>query len=53
MNKDFTYCIGKNCNLKENCIRYLEGKTVPSDGSFYWMEHCSEEYREAYLRKHH
>lgn len=48
MNQDFTYCLGKNCTIKEYCVRYKEGKRLP-DGNWWWMEQCDEETRDGYI----
>lgn len=50
MYDDMTYCKGKNCLLKDNCIRYLEGQHV-GNGFHWWMENCDPETRENYYPK--
>lgn len=48
-NKDFCYCNGYRCALKEHCVRYLEGLKVPSDeAGWWWMSDCGDE-RIAYI----
>lgn len=50
INKDFTYCNGKGCALKEHCVRHLSGLRVPKDVSgYWWMECCDEETRNGYI----
>lgn len=46
-NNDYTYCQGKNCLLKDTCIRYKEGQHVNSQIG-WWMENCDHETREGY-----
>lgn len=46
MNDDMTYCKGKNCRLRDNCLLYLEGQHV--NENFRWMESCNPESRECY-----
>lgn len=48
-NKDFCYCNGYRCALKEHCVRYLEGMKIPSDeAGWWWMSDCGDE-RIAYI----
>lgn len=50
MKKDFTYCKGNGCAIRESCFRYREGLHVPKDVSgFWWMEDCGEQ-RPAYTK---
>lgn len=43
-NKDFCYCNGNDCSVKEHCIRYVEGKNIPTDEQgWYWMNDCGSE----------
>lgn len=30
-NKDFVYCQGIGCTLKERCVRYIEGLQYPRE----------------------
>lgn len=51
MNKDFCYCNGYSCALKDNCIRYTNGKSVPVDAKdYWWMDDCGDE-RIGYISK--
>jgi len=49
MNKDFNYCYGRGCILKEHCIRYTEGQKIPLlEEGWWWMDNCGEN-REGYI----
>lgn len=41
-NKDFVYCQGIGCTLKERCIRYIEGLQLPK-GNWWWQIDCGED----------
>lgn len=43
--KEFKYCYGVGCPLRERCIRYTEGKKLP-EGNWWWQNDCGEEYRD-------
>ena len=48
-NDDFTYCQGYNCNLRDTCLRYVQGKPVYDD--FHkWMKNCNIDNREGYIK---
>ena len=52
-NTDITYCNGKGCLLHNQCHRYLEGQRIMNsreEGQHYWMDHCDEENREAFIK---
>ena len=51
MNRDVTYCKGKGCLLANKCKRYLEGQRIATsdDERYYWIDHCDEESREAFV----
>lgn len=50
--RDFTYCNGKRCALKEHCVRYIEGQNVPKDvEGFWWTDHCDEHTRDMYINR--
>lgn len=42
-NKDFMYCQGIGCPLKERCSRYAEGVVLP-DGNWWWQVDCGESH---------
>jgi len=53
-NKDFTYCNGKGCALKDQCRRYQEGQRIIANVNgdthqYWWMDNCNEENREGYI----
>lgn len=49
MNKDFCYCNGNGCAIKEHCVRYREGlQARKQKGEFLWMDECGEE-RDVYI----
>ena len=49
MNRDFTYCKGERCAIKEHCTRYLNGlKIDPKANGWWWMNDCGE-YRHGYI----
>lgn len=51
MNRDFCYCKGRNCRLRDLCKRYLEGTRINEDaGNYWWIDNCDEETRECYIR---
>ena len=52
LNRDFTYCLGKDCSMRDTCYRYVEGKKIPSssDEGWWWCESCSTEYRDGYIK---
>ena len=52
MNKDVTYCKGKNCLLRSSCKRYVDGQAIPIGemDQHWWMEHCDVETRECYWK---
>lgn len=41
--KDFIYCKGIGCPLRDRCIHYTEGKELP-DGDWHWQYDCGEEH---------
>ena len=47
--KDFCYCKGVGCPLRERCIRYVEGQSLP-EGNWWWQYDCGEE-RNSFLPK--
>ena len=47
INKDFMYCKGIGCPLRERCVRYTEGSKLP-EGNWWWMNDCGENH-EQYL----
>ncbi len=44
-NKNFYYCKGVGCPLRERCARYVEGKTLP-EGNWLWQYDCGDEHRD-------
>ena len=49
MKRDFCYCNGKRCAIKDSCVRYVEGKHIPkNEDGWWWMEECEED-RPAYI----
>lgn len=46
-NKDFMYCKGIGCPLRERCVRYTEGSALP-EGNWWWQNGCGENH-EQYL----
>ena len=40
-NKNFYYCKGVGCPLRERCARYVEGKTLP-EGNWLWQYDCGD-----------
>ncbi len=40
--KDFLYCYGVGCPLRERCIRYTEGQNLP-EGNWLWQNDCGED----------
>ena len=54
-NRDVTYCNGKDCALREQCRRYVDGQRIMAnaerdEGQYYWMDHCNVEIREGYVQ---
>lgn len=61
MNRDITYCNGKNCGLKNGCRRFTDGQIILSrihrqdeqgdddDSQYIWMDNCDPEIREGYM----
>ena len=50
MNRDFCYCNGVGCAIKEHCVRYVDGlKAKGDDGCHNWMDACDVETRNAYI----
>lgn len=49
-NKDFCYCLGQGCSLKDKCVRYLDGKKITDskEGRWWFMEECGIE-RNGYI----
>ena len=47
ISKDFMYCKGIGCPLRECCVRYTEGNKLP-EGNWWWMNDCGESH-EQYL----
>lgn len=50
MSNDFAYCKGKQCALREHCVRYLDGLKL-SDGNWWWMESCNDITRDGYINR--
>ena len=51
MNRDITYCNGKNCLLKDRCRRYTDGQSILNsreESQWYWMDNCDPEARDGY-----
>lgn len=49
MNKDFCYCNGMGCAIREFCVRYRDGlRARKEEDDFLWMDECGEE-RDAYI----
>ncbi len=49
MKKDFCYCNGKGCAIREHCVRYVDGcKARKDDTQHTWMDECGED-RVAYI----
>ena len=51
MNRDITYCNGKNCLLKDRCRRYTDGQIILNsreESQWYWMDNCDPETRDGY-----
>lgn len=49
MKRDFTYCKGIGCAIKESCVRYIDGLVAMQDEEqHWWMEDCGE-YRDGYI----
>ena len=43
-NKDFCYCNGYRCALKEYCVRYVNGgKAKLDDCNHTWIDDCGED----------
>ncbi len=42
-NSDFMYCKAVGCPLRERCVRYVEGQSLP-EGSWWWQNDCGEEH---------
>lgn len=40
---DFKYCIGVGCPLRERCVRYTEGRSLP-EGNWWWQNGCGENH---------
>lgn len=50
MSRDFNYCNGKGCALKNHCVRYVEGRNIPNDAEgYWWIENCNESNRDMFL----
>lgn len=47
-NSDITYCKGNRCALREHCVRYVEGLSLP-DGNWWWMDNCDETIRDGFV----
>lgn len=43
--KEFKYCYGVGCPLRERCVRYTEGKKLP-EGNWWWQNDCGEDHRD-------
>lgn len=41
--KDFCYCNGVHCSIKEWCVRYVEGLKAKSEDGNLWMDECEED----------
>ena len=41
--KDFCYCKGVHCSIKEWCVRYVEGLKAKSEDGHLWMDECEED----------
>ena len=52
MNRDMTYCKGKNCALAGSCKRFVRGGEIPirEQDLYWWIDHCDEEMREGYWK---
>ncbi len=53
MNRDITYCNGKNCALKTGCRRFTDGQRILNsheEAQWYWMENCDPEMREGFVK---
>ena len=51
-NADLTYCDGKGCGLREQCLRYVDGQRIKNgreEGQYYWMDYCDVETRNGFL----
>ncbi len=42
-NVDFKYCTGVGCPLRERCVRYVEGLSLP-EGDWWWQNECGESH---------
>lgn len=40
--RDFQYCKGVGCPLRERCVRYVEGLGLP-EGNWWWQYDCGED----------
>lgn len=40
---DFKYCTGVGCPLRERCVRYIEGRSLP-EGNWWWQNGCGENH---------
>lgn len=49
MKRDFCYCKGVRCAIKQWCVRYLDGIRAMSEEGHWWMDECNEN-REAYIQ---
>lgn len=52
MAKNYTYCCGMGCELRQTCCHFLRGKdlTVGEADTAYWITACPED-RPYYERK--
>lgn len=50
MKRDFCYCNGKNCAIREHCVRHVDGRKAGKEeiDSLWWMDDCGED-RDAYI----
>ena len=40
---NFKYCKGIGCPLRDRCIRYREGTTLP-EGNWWWQYQCAGDH---------
>ena len=43
LDNHFKYCHGIGCPLRERCVRYTEGLSLP-EGNWWWMNDCGENH---------
>lgn len=45
ISETFIYCKGIGCPLRDRCLHYTEGQSLP-EGDWKWQNDCGEDHRD-------